>query len=133
MANHIFRYGCRGNVNSQLEQFAVDSRGTPGRIFSGHSSDQIPDLTCNSRPAPVPSPALQSPEELEAHPMPGNDGFRLDDNEHLGPVSPYPGKEDPEQSIGLCQSRAFHRSTEDGKLLPECQVLKGQGLLCSQH
>ncbi len=132
VANHVFRNGRRRHVDSQHEQFAMDSRGASQGILSGHSSYQIPDLTCNSRPAPVLLPTFQSPEELETHSMPGDNGFWLDDNEHLGPVSTYLGKEDPEQSIGSRQSRSFHRSTEDGKLLPECQVLQGQSSLGSQ-
>ncbi len=132
VANHVFRDGCWGHLNLQHEQLSVDSRGSPERIFTGHSSDQIPDLSGDLRTAPVPPPALQSPEELETPPMPGNYRFWLDDNEHLGPVSPYLGEEDPEQSIGFRQSGAFHRSTEDGKLLPECQVFQGQSSLGSQ-
>ena len=40
VANHVFRYGCRGHPNPQLEKFAMDSRGTPQRnmLSSTYSS-----------------------------------------------------------------------------------------------
>jgi hypothetical protein len=58
--------------------------------------------------------------------MPPEDGLGLDDNWARPPASPQTGKPRPEDPISLTKPRALHRALEDGYLLAEGQVLRGQ-------
>src|SRR5229473_6463289 len=48
-AVEIARDGRLGNMQSQLEQFAVDARRTPGRILRLHAADQVANLPTDFR------------------------------------------------------------------------------------
>jgi hypothetical protein len=64
-------------VEAQHEEFAVDARRTPGRIFNDHLKDQITDVFGNSLPADLPSHfAEHDPIQSESGPVPAHDGFR---------------------------------------------------------
>ncbi len=58
--------------------------------------------------------------------MPAENGLRLDDEQTRPPASPPAGQPDPEDPISLVEPRAFHRALEDGYLLAERQVLRGE-------
>src|SRR5260370_16925141 len=55
-AVEIARDGRLGNMQSQLEQLAVDARRTPGRILRLHSADQMSNVPTN-----FPSPNFTLP------------------------------------------------------------------------
>ena len=44
-------HGSFGDTESELQELAMDSRGTPRRIFTGHTTDQTADLEINPRSA----------------------------------------------------------------------------------
>jgi hypothetical protein len=58
--------------------------------------------------------------------MPPEDGLGLNDNQARPPASPQTGKPHPEDPISPMEPRALHRVLEDGYLLAERQVFRGQ-------
>ncbi len=58
--------------------------------------------------------------------MPAEDGLGLDDNQARPPASPQTGKPDPEDPVSPMEPGALRRALEDGYLLPERQVLRGE-------
>ena len=58
--------------------------------------------------------------------MPAEDGLGLDHEQARPPASPQAGKPDPEDPVSPMEPGALHRALEDGKLLPERQVLRSE-------
>jgi hypothetical protein len=44
MTDHVLGDGRLGNVDSEFEQFAVNSRSSPGGIIFAHGTDEIANL-----------------------------------------------------------------------------------------
>jgi len=68
-------------------------------ILVRHPSDKRSDLGINFRPAQVLWPRAQAPEQTKASPMPGDNGFRFDDDQDVNPCRPKPTEENPKYSI----------------------------------
>jgi hypothetical protein len=58
--------------------------------------------------------------------MPPEDGLRLDDEEARPPASPKAGEPDPKDPVSPIEPRALHGSLEQGYLLAQRQVLRGE-------
>ncbi len=58
--------------------------------------------------------------------MPAEDGLRLDDEQTRPPAAPQAGKPYPKDPISPMEPRALQRALEDGYLLAERQVLRGE-------
>jgi hypothetical protein len=85
-------------IDTKLEQLAVNPRSAPERIDSGHSTNQFADFWSYRWPA-VPVSALPSPVILEAFPVPSDHGPRLDDDGTLSPSVPGSGEPEPEDLV----------------------------------
>jgi len=68
-----------------------------------------------------------SPEQPEALAVPGNDGFRFDDDERRSPVAPELLQPGPEVSIRGSVFWALHRALQNGKLMPQSENLGLKG------
>ncbi len=58
--------------------------------------------------------------------MPPEDGLRLDDEQTRPPAAPQAGEPDPEDPVSPTKPRALRRALEDGYLLAERQILRGE-------
>ena len=58
--------------------------------------------------------------------MPGDNGFRPDDDRNAAPRGPQPAKENPEHPIVESESRSRVLSLKHTKLLPKGKDLKAQ-------
>ena len=58
--------------------------------------------------------------------MPADHRLGLDDEQTRPPASPQTGKPDPEDPISPVDPGALHRALEDGDLLAERHVLRGE-------
>ena len=77
-----------GDLDSQLEQLAMNSGRTPERIGSCHLKNKVTDLRADQRSPGSFVPGLELPKQLESFSVPSHDGFRLDDDQWLLPVAP---------------------------------------------
>ena len=86
-------------VLPELEEFAVQSRGSPQNVRLAHASDQCSDLLGRSWPSHAAPTALQLPVESESFSMPAYDRFRLDQHERLAPAGPEAKQGHPEEAV----------------------------------
>ena len=49
MSDHVLGDSCLGDIDSELEQFAMDSRSSPDGIIFAHGADELPNLSSNPR------------------------------------------------------------------------------------
>jgi hypothetical protein len=57
--------------------------------------------------------------------MPADDRLGFDDHQARAPARPDTGEPDPEDPVALAETRAFCRPMEDGQLLAQRQVFRG--------
>ncbi len=94
-----------GEVEPQLEQFSVNARRSPGRIFCGHPEDQGPYLLAQWLSATdLPGPGEPFPMQAEASPVPIHHRAWRDQNEGLFPPRPEPLEKNPEQLLPCRQT-----------------------------
>lgn len=84
-------------------------------------------------PANLSVPRLPSPVQPEPLLVPPDDRFGLNDYEDGAPVRPEPRQPNPEDAVALPQSRPLGLVLQDGKLLPEREVLGSQPGLSSKQ
>ena len=102
----------------------MDAWRAPARIRSRHGAHEIRKLRGDRRSTRSPAAGLPSPEGAEALPVPANHGLGANDVERLSPPSPRVGEPHPEESIEAPELRSLRLAAEEGKLLPERQVLE---------
>ncbi len=125
--DHVLGYGVLGDFVTEQQQFGQDSGRAPGWILAGHPANQVTDLMFDGRASGFSGPRLPSPEQLEAFPVPLDDGFGLDDGQGRSPVRPEAGKHDPEDAVAWPQLGTLGGLLENGNLLSECKVLERCG------
>lgn len=69
------------DVDSELEQLAVDAWRSPTRIFSADVADEVTNLAWDGQSPWLALPNHQRPAQAKCIAMPGNDGFGLDDHQ----------------------------------------------------
>jgi hypothetical protein len=60
MPDHVLGNSCLGNVDSEFEQFALNSRRSPEAIISAHGADELTNISGNPGPS---RPAMQASPE----------------------------------------------------------------------
>ena len=88
------------DLATQLEQFAVNARCSPGRILGNHTEDQGADLFADTLPSSYLADS-GDPRPIQTKPgaMPVHDGSRSDQDERLGPSGPERSQRNPEQLV----------------------------------
>src|SRR4051794_18598116 len=77
------------DVDAELQQFAVNARRSPTRIFSAQAADEVADFAWDRRPPGLASPDLPRPEKAKCLAVPSDYSFRLHDNERRTPICPH--------------------------------------------
>src|ERR1035438_9394798 len=119
------RNGALGNLDSELEQLAVNARRTPQRIRPSHGLDQIADRFANRLPSHLPSRLAGQlcPIPAETLPWPANDRIWVHLNQGSSPALPKSCQHDPEHAVRTPSARALAVPLVDSQLLAECEVL----------
>ena len=115
-----------GDLDSQLEQLAMNSGRTPERIGRCHLKNKVTDLRADRWPPGSLLQGLKSPEQLETLSMPTNDSFGFDDDQWLLPVAPETTKHNPEKTVFCSNMRPFLVTFPDGQLLAKRKVFQSQ-------
>src|SRR5450631_420650 len=123
---HEAGHASLADVDSELQQFAVNSGCAPAHVGLGHLADEPFGLLGDSAIGRGAGARPPSPEQAEAGAVPADHGVRLDDNQHVRPARPETGEDHPERAVAVAQARAARRTTQIGQLLAESQVLDGQ-------
>ena len=114
-----------GDVDAELEELAVDTRGAPEGIRGGHLPDQGGDLGVEGRATSGGPAGERGPVLAEAAALPAQDGVGRDDDQRPPPASLDSGQADPEQAVGRAELRAGRQSLVDDELLAQGKVLEG--------
>ena len=93
----------------------MDAGSTPMRVGETHPPDEVPDLPEHRWTALIMA-AFRSPIESEALSKPGNRRLWLEDDEGRSPVSPQPGKPNPQEAVSHAQTdtMAAVRALQEG-------------------
>src|SRR5215470_15284681 len=99
----ILRHGRFRKVEAEKAEFCLNARDAPQQILSRHFPDQLTNLLVDLRTADR-SLRLPSPIELEALPVPFDDGLWFDNDQDLPPILPEsreaPRRIDPDDAVG---------------------------------
>src|SRR5580692_786440 len=94
-------------IETQLDQLAVNARCSPGRILGNHTEDQGPDLLADTLPSSYLADSGDPPPiQTKSRSMPVHDVSRSDQDERLGPPRPERSQRNPEQLVLGRQSTA---------------------------
>ena len=93
-------------IKTQLEQFSVNARRSPGWIFSRHAENQGSYLRAHTPPTAHSSSSGEPfPVQPKARSMPSHNRLRCDQHERLLPTGPESPQNNPEQLVHGRQSR----------------------------
>ncbi len=107
MTNHILGNGCLRKVDSEFQQFSVDSGRSPKGVRQTHLSDQIPHFRRN-HPAPDRrTSAFPGPVETKSFAMPTDNCFRINDCQCRTPTCPEAGQPDQKKRSPEFKRRRF--------------------------
>ena len=84
----------------------MDARCSPERIRQAHLPDEVSNFTRHFRPSRPTRSTLPGPIQPESPAMPGNDRFRLDDDERRTPAGPQVQQPCPQEAVHLRESNA---------------------------
>jgi len=108
-----------GDLNSQLEQLAMNSGHTLKRVDVRHLKNKVADLKADRRPPGSFLLGLKSLERLETLSMPQNDSFEFDSDQWSLPVAPETTKHNPEKAVFCSSLRPFLMTFPDGQFLED--------------
>ena len=126
MANHILGDGGLGNGDAQLRQLAMHAGSSPERVGPAHVPYQLTYFASDAWSSGLTPSALPSPISSEPTTVPADDRLRFHNDEDALPVSPDPAQQHPKPAVDLREPRPFHRTAENGELLPKSDILKSQ-------
>src|SRR5260370_8340492 len=87
-------------LETQLEQFAVNARCSPGRILGNHTENQGAELVADTLPSPyLADSGDPRPIQTKPRPIPVHDGSRLTQHAQLDPPAPARSQRNPEQLV----------------------------------
>jgi hypothetical protein len=108
------------DIETQLEQFAVNARSSPGRILGNHAEDHGANLFADTLPSSHSSDSGDpGPIQAKPRPMPVHDRSRSDQNERFPPPGPERSQRNPEQLVQVSQSTARSLRVQSQQLLTE--------------
>ena len=91
--------GAFGDVEAEFQKLTVNSGSAPGTILVRHSPDESSNLGVDLGPAQALWTRSKAPEQPKASPMPGNNGFWLNDDKDVAPRRPQTAEQNPEYPI----------------------------------
>ena len=109
MPDHVLGDRRLGDLEPELEEFTMDARSAPKRMFAAHPPNQLTDFLRHRRAA-----------ALAVTNFPCPDQGRL-------PANPELGQSCPEESICGGQLRSFDRALQDAELVAQSNDLKLKG------
>src|SRR6266403_4081332 len=114
-------------IETQLEQFAVNARRSPGWILSHHTEDQVANLFADTLPSSyLADSGDPRPIQTKSRSVPVHDGSRSDQDERLSPPGPAHSQRNPEQFVQGSQSTARSLLVQSQQLQTESQVFEDE-------
>ena len=124
--DHVFGDGSLGDLEAELEQFAVDPGSAPPGIGVAHLPDELDGAWADRLATRLARSAFQAPEEPEPGTVPLEDRAQLNQAEPGLPIGARLREPRPEGAVQRGQARAFVGAAEDQGLLAQSEVLQEQ-------
>jgi hypothetical protein len=121
MSNHVFGNCCLRDIDSEFEQFAMNSRCSPEGIIFAHGADEIANILGNPRSSRLTVPAFPGPKQSESLAMPGDNGFRFNNNESRAPLGPEAKEPNPDESVPRSESGTVGGTFQDDDLMSQSE------------
>jgi hypothetical protein len=83
--DHVLTDAGLADVDAEFLELTVNARRPPQRVFTAHRPNQLANVFRNARAAALALTDLPPPEKPKALPVPGDDGFRLNDDQRGTP------------------------------------------------
>jgi len=116
-------------IETQLEQFAMNARCSPSWILSHHTEDQGANLFADTLPSSyLADSGDPRPIQTKSRSMPVHDASRSDQDERLGPARPAHSQRNPEQFVQGSQSTARSLRVQRQQLPTESQIFEDEVL-----
>ena len=123
---HVFGHAGLPDVDSKLEQFAMDPRRSPQRIGKAHRADQLSDLRRNRRTTRS-APRFPAPVRSETCPVPSQDRLRPNHGQRVTRVRKQPADPSQHQPVDGPHGRSgWPASAQHDDLLTQHQNLSFQ-------
>src|SRR5665647_363922 len=117
--DHILGHARLADIDTELEQFAMDPRCAPQRIGNAHFADQLADLQRHNRPATTAS-RLPTPIRPETRSMPADNSVRLNNSQSIANSRKQPIEPNEYQSVYGTEGEFLWSSPpQDVYLLPQ--------------
>ena len=123
MSEHVFGDRCLENVDSKLEQFAMNSRGSQEGIIFTHRADELTNLLGYPGSSRLALPAFPGPKQSKSLAMPSDDGFRFNNDKGRAPLWPIAKEPNPEESIPGSEFWAMGGTLQDDDLVSQSENL----------
>ena len=123
MSNHVFGNGCLRDINSELEQFPMNSRGSPEGIIFAKGADELTNIFRNPQSSRLAMPTFPGPKQSESLVMPTNDCIRFNNNESRAPLGPKAKEPNPEESVPKSEFGPVGGTFQDDDLLSQSEDL----------
>ena len=105
----------------------MNARCSPRSVVGHHAEDEVSQFPANASSTRMSSvPREPTPVHLESGPMPANDCLRLHQNQCSLPFGPEAAQGCPKQPIRGAKARPRASLLQNGKLLPQGQILQEQ-------
>src|SRR6266852_854848 len=131
---HLAGDSSLGDLKTQHQQLARDTRRAPGGILPHHPKDEIPHLLRNPSSADHPEGCGDgTPVKRKPRPVPTHDRLWTHNNESLFPSGPESPRKNPEELIERCQSRPWMPSFQRRELLTKGQVFKKEPMTSAEE
>ena len=112
-------------VVNHILVLAIDPDRQNG-VGPAHVPNQLTYFGSDAWPSRSTPSALPSPISSEPTTVPTDDRLRFHDDEDALPVSPDSAQQHPKLAVDIREPRPFHRTAEDGELLPKSDILESQ-------
>ena len=114
------------NLESELQQLAMDAGSAPGRVLVRQSAERNPSFVPSDRLARLSASGSKAPVQTEPFPVPSNHCVRLHDQKRLRPLRLRSAQQNSEQSVGTAQVGPLSPAFQDPQLLPQCYDFQSQ-------
>ena len=120
-ADQVLAHARFANVDTQLEQFAVNPRRAPEGIFPAHRADQVANRFRHGGASGLAPSNFPGPKLTECLPVPSNNRRRLDEKDTSPPVLPDGAEPSPQESIRRGELGPFDGALQNPELMAERQ------------
>ncbi len=114
------------DIDTEQSKLIADPWRAPGWVVARHLANEFSNIKRDLRSPDWLRSGLPSPVEAEALVVPSDYGFWFDDDKVGTPVDPEARQPDPDDPIGLPESRTLGGALEHGDLMTKGEVLNDQ-------